>query len=518
MTKNKLKQLLSPIKIAQIKEINEHPNADKLIITMIDDGSGELTQVVTGATNVSVGDFVPYLGVGGMVPGFKLLQNQEIILKKKPLRGVDSFGMILAEDEIGLSDDHEGIYILNSKLENPESKIGSLLVEELPEVLEVVWKRYQEENALLEGLQSVTTEIIGEEDLKSLLKSGKQINHYIGFEISGLMHIGQGIMTGLVIRELQKLGVHTRVFMANWHTWINNKLDGDWDLILKVAEEYFEPAIKVAAEIAGANSDKIEFINGSELYHNNDKYWQSVIEVSKNLTLSRVLKSTTIMGREASNSMEFAMLIYPSMQAADIFEMQNHIAHAGTDQRNVHMIAREVAEKLTVNPLLNPATSESMKPIAIHHALVSGLNKPAQWPLPENIDKKEMMTSLKMSKSVAGSAILLTDSEEEIRASINKAFCPEKEIGYNPVLNWIQTMIFPIHGKFELKREEKFGGNKIYDLYEELEADYAKGEIFPLDLKNNVADVLVKMLEPARKLFEDKKEIIQIIKDVKKKR
>jgi tyrosyl-tRNA synthetase len=218
--------------------------------------------------------------------------------------------------------------------------------------------------------------------------------------------------------------------------------------------------------------------------------------------------------------MEFAMLIYPSMQAADIFEMQNHIAHAGTDQRNVHVIAREVAEKLKIRPLKNPIDGSSMKPISIHHGLVSGLNKPAQWPLPENIDKKAMMTSLKMSKSVKGSAILLNDSEDEIREKINKAFCPEKEIGYNPVLNWIKMMIFPILGKFELKREEKFGGDKTYESFEELEADYEKGEIFPLDLKNNVAEVLVELMKPAREVFKDEKsqQIIKVIKDIKKTR
>jgi tyrosyl-tRNA synthetase len=366
----------------------------------------------------------------------------------------------------------------------------------------------------LTELKKVVDEIIGEEELVGLIDSGERINHYIGFEISGLVHVGQGLMTGLVIRELQRLGVHCRIYMADWHTWINNKLGGDRELIKEVAEGYFAPAIRAAAQIAGADPEKIEFIFGSELYDKNNRYWETVVEVSKSLTVSRMLKSTTILGREASESMDFAMLLYPAMQTADIFEMENQIAHAGTDQRNVHVIAREVAYKLKSHPLRNQS-GEVIKPIAIHHTLVSGLNKPAQWPLPENIDKREMLTSLKMSKSVPGSAIFMNDSEEEIADKIRKAFCPEKETGYNPVLNWVRLMILPILGRLEIERPEKFGGNVAYDNFETLEADFASGALHPVDLKSGTTKALVSMLAPARNVFADKANLIAKIVDAR---
>ncbi|MBL8015078.1 MAG: tyrosine--tRNA ligase [Candidatus Doudnabacteria bacterium] len=364
----------------------------------------------------------------------------------------------------------------------------------------------------LTSLKQVTEEILGEEKLSSMLDGGEQLKHYIGFEISGILHLGSGLMTGLVIRELQKLGVDTRIFLADWHTWINNKLGGDHELIKRVALEYFMPAMKVSCEIAGADPEKIAPIFGSELYHNNDRYWQSLVEVSKNLTLSRVMKSTTILGRQESENMNFALLIYPPMQVADIFEMGNHIAHAGMDQRKCHVIALEVAEKLKINPLRDGA-GNIMKPIAIHHHLVMGLQKPATAP-DESMDKVELTTAMKMSKSVPGSAVFIHDTPEEIQDKIRKAYAPEKETKFNPILDWTQHLLFPIIGEVVIEREERFGGNVTFKSYPELEAAYASGDLFPLDLKNAVAKHLIDILAPARERFSDKdsQELIALVK------
>jgi tyrosyl-tRNA synthetase len=363
----------------------------------------------------------------------------------------------------------------------------------------------------LQSLEAVTEEIIGRDELQKYLDSNDKLKHYIGFEISGILHLGSGLMTGLVIRELQKLGVDTRIFLADWHTWINNKLGGDHELIKRVALEYFMPAMKVSCEIAGADPEKITPIFGTELYHNNDKYWQTLIEVSKNLTLSRVLKSTTILGRQESENMNFALLVYPPMQVADIFEMGNHIAHAGMDQRKCHVIAREVAMDLKVNPLM--LEDKQIKPIAIHHHLVMGLQKPSNTPSAD-ADKVEVTTAMKMSKSIPGSAVFIHDTPEEIQDKIRKAYAPEKVIEYNPILDWTKHLIFPIHKELTVEREDRFGGTFTAKSYAEIEEKYASGDLFPLDLKNAVASVLIDTLKPARDRFADKdsQELISLIK------
>jgi tyrosyl-tRNA synthetase len=320
----------------------------------------------------------------------------------------------------------------------------------------------------------------------------------------------------LKIRDLQDAGVNCRIFLADWHTWINDKLNGDHTFIKQVATEYFQPALEVCAKIVGADPKKIQFIHGTDLYHNNDRFWQSVVEISKNLTLSRVLKSTSIMGRDERNSQPFAWLIYPPMQVSDIFTLGINLTHSGTDQRKIHVIAREVALKLQIQNLKD-INGQIIKPVAIHHNLLLGLQSPKIWPLPEGEEKESMRTQMKMSKSIPNSAIFIHDSEEEIREKIKKAFCPAQEIEFNPIIDWATNLILPLKGKLLIKRPEKFGGDITFNSKEDLEETFAKGELHPMDLKNSIADTLVEILKPARERFADQKSqnLIKQIKEIK---
>jgi tyrosyl-tRNA synthetase len=377
-------------------------------------------------------------------------------------------------------------------------------------------KNKQNINKRLSLIKRNLNEIIGEEELIQLLNNDTPLNHYIGFEISGLVHLGTGLSSMLKIRDLQDAGVNCRIFLADWHTWINDKLNGDHTFIKQVATEYFQPALEVCAKIVGADPKKIQFIHGTDLYHNNDRFWQSVVEISKNLTLSRVLKSTSIMGRDERNSQPFAWLIYPPMQVSDIFTLGINLTHSGTDQRKIHVIAREVALKLQIQNLKD-INGQIIKPVAIHHNLLLGLQSPKIWPLPEGEEKESMRTQMKMSKSIPNSAIFIHDSEEEIREKIKKAFCPAQEIEFNPIIDWATNLILPLKGKLLIKRPEKFGGDITFNSKEDLEETFAKGELHPMDLKNSIADTLVEILKPARERFADQKSqnLIKQIKEIK---
>ncbi len=349
-----------------------------------------------------------------------------------------------------------------------------------------------------------TEEVLVQEELKKLIENNTKLKHYIGFEISGRIHLGTGLMTGLKIADFQKAGVECSCYLATWHAWINNKLGGNLDLIKGVGSKYFEEGLKISIDIMGGDSSKVKFITGDELYHNNDNYWRTVIEVSKNITLNRALKSITILGRKEGESVSFAQLIYPPMQVADIYIQGLNIAHAGMDQRKAHVIAREVAHKLEICPLLNK-NKEKYSPIAIHHHLVLGLQKPSIWPVPKD-NIQEFRAAQKMSKSVPGSAVFVDDTEEEIREKLNKAFCPEKDIDFNPVLDWTKYLLFTKEDfVLNIERPAKFGGNVSYNSFEKLQNDFAEGKLHPMDLKKAVGEALVVKLEPARKHFNSPK-------------
>ncbi|MBI2629430.1 tyrosine--tRNA ligase, partial [Candidatus Pacearchaeota archaeon] len=253
----------------------------------------------------------------------------------------------------------------------------------------------------------------------------------------------------------------------------------------------------------GGNPEKLKFVLGSDLYHNNDLYWTTVIEISKNTTLARMLRSITILGREEGESVDFAKLIYPPMQVADIFIQGVNLPHSGIDQRKAQVVAREVANKLTFKPLLD-GHGRQIKPVAVHHHLLLGLSKPSVWPVSKD-KMQELWSSLKMSKSKPDSAVFIHDSPDEIKRKLAKAFCPEKEIEFNPVLDWSKYIVFPINKKLEIKRDKKFGGDVSYQNYSDLEKDFSQGKLHPTDLKNAVAEALIKILEPARKHFAQPK-------------
>lgn len=346
-----------------------------------------------------------------------------------------------------------------------------------------------------------TEEILGEDEILELLKNNEKLKHYIGFEISGKIHLGTGLMCMAKVDDFMKAGIDCSIFLADWHSWINDKLGGDREKIKKLAQGYFKEGLIASLLCLNGNPEKLKFVLGSELYHNNDDYWATVVDVSKNTSLARINRSITIMGRKEGESVDFAKLLYPPMQVADIFIQGVNIPHAGLDQRKAQVIARDVALKMKISPLMNKK-KELIKPKAIHHHLILGLQKPNIWPVPKE-QMQELWSQMKMSKSIPDSAVFITDSPEEIKRKITKAFCPEKEIGFNPILDWVKYIIFRNEdAKLEIKRPEKFGGNKIYESYLELEKDFAQGNLHPMDLKNAVADKIIDILEPARKHFE----------------
>ncbi len=346
-------------------------------------------------------------------------------------------------------------------------------------------------------------EILTPEDLRELLERKEKLKHYIGFEISGKIHIGSGLMCMSKVKDFMDAGVDCSIFLADWHAWINDKLGGDREIIKRVAVGYFKEGLKSSFKCVGGDPEKLRFVLGSDLYHNNDRYWQTLIDVSKNTTLGRMQRSITIMGRKEGESVDFAKLMYPPMQVADIFIQGINIVHSGLDQRKAHVVAREVAEKLKISPLFNKK-KEKIKPVAVHHHLILGLQKPLVWPVPKE-QMQELWSSMKMSKSIPDSAIFITDSSDEIKRKLSKAFCPEREIRFNPVLDWAKYLVFRSKSLLKIKRDKKFGGDVSYGSYMELEKDFSEGKLHPMDLKSAVAEKIVEILEPVRKHFEQPK-------------
>ena len=341
-------------------------------------------------------------------------------------------------------------------------------------------------------------EVLTEDDLRKLIEGGTEIKHYIGFEISGMVHLGTGLISMGKIADFLKAGVKCKIFLADFHSYLNNKLGGNWENIRWATENYFKEGLIASLKCFGIEENQVEFITGKDLYEKNFVHWETFMEVGKHVTLSRNLRSISIMGKNQGKDVDMSTLFYPPLQVADIFTMGVNLAHAGMDQRKAHVIARDVAKKLKINPLKNNK-GEIIAPVAIHQNLIAGLTGPDQG---ENNEE-----SLKMSKSKPNSAIFIHDSPDEIRNKIKKAYGPPKEIEFNPLINWVETLVFwgEKTGNFKISRPEKFGGDIVYTDVDQLIEDYKNEKLYPLDLKNGLADWIIEKLEPARKHFENPK-------------
>ena len=104
---------LAGVIVAEVVECVEHPDSDHLHITKLNTGAPELLQVVCGAPNVAAGQKVLLATVGTVL-------GEDFKIKKSKIRGVESFGMICAEDELGIGESHDGIMVLD-----PEAVVGT---------------------------------------------------------------------------------------------------------------------------------------------------------------------------------------------------------------------------------------------------------------------------------------------------------------------------------------------------------------------------------------------------------
>jgi tyrosyl-tRNA synthetase len=330
-------------------------------------------------------------------------------------------------------------------------------------------------------------EVVTKEELLELLKTNSNPKHYIGIEISGFLHLGSLISTGFKINDFIQAGVNCTVFLADWHTLLNDKLGGSFENIRKVSK-YYEDAFKLVCP--GVN-----IVLGTDLYDSKKEYWSELVQIAKHMSLARTMRTLTIMGRsENDEKIDLAKLIYPAMQAADIHSLDLDIVHAGMDQRKIHMLVKDVFPKM-----------KWKVPVAVHHKLLPGLTKPTEVKADGEVAK--------MSKSDPNAGVFIHNSDDEIRTKIKKGFCEEGSIENNPVLEIAKHIIFHEFDTISIERPEKFGGNVSYDNFASMESDFAQKKLHPSDLKQSVGESLVKIISPIREKLSLSEELSNLIKN-----
>lgn len=341
-------------------------------------------------------------------------------------------------------------------------------------------------------------EIVTTEDLRQLLESEEHPIAYNGWEPSGLAHLGTGVICAYKMKDFAEAGIHFKAFLATWHAYLNNKLGGDLVLIKKAADLFRHSWLAL-----GVPEDKVEFIYSDILYDDLD-YWAKTMAIAKNLTIARTTRTLEIAGRKDTDARYVSDFLYTPMQVADIFHMKVKICQLGMDQRKANMVGREIGEKMGY-----------WKPVCVHHHLLQGLEKPTVWPIPEG-QEKEAIASAKMSKSKPETCIFIYDTPAEIKQKLSKAFCPERTVKFNPIMDICKYIVFRENPVFIIERPAKFGGNVQFESFDQLSTAYVEGKLHPMDLKNGVAEQLGKILNPVRRYFSEHKEAQDCLDAIRK--
>jgi len=345
----------------------------------------------------------------------------------------------------------------------------------------------------LQVVKDIAEEIINEEELTKLFDFKKHPVAYDGFEPSGQIHIAQGLLRAITINKLTNLGIKFKILVADWHAMINNKLGGDLEKIQTTGEYFIE-----VWKSCNLDLKNIEFVWASELVKS-EKYWGTVLKLSMNSTIQRVMRCGQIMGREESTSNASSQILYPLMQAIDIIELKADITQLGLDQRKVNMLARDIFPKLGYN-----------KPVVISHHMLLGLQFNQT-----NLEGADRKIAMKMSKSKPDTAIFMTDSREDVLRKFKKAHSIDGVVEDNPVLEYAKFIVFELKDKLKIERPEKYGGNLEFKSYEDLENSFKKGDLKSIDLKEGVAEVINELLEPTRKYFKENKKAKDLLERVK---
>uniref|UniRef100_A0A8D0A5A3 Tyrosine--tRNA ligase n=1 Tax=Sander lucioperca TaxID=283035 RepID=A0A8D0A5A3_SANLU len=311
-------------------------------------------------------------------------------------------------------------------------------------------------------------EVLGEEKLKQILQE-RELKVYWGTATTGKPHVAYFVPMSK-IADFLKAGCEVTILFADLHAFLDN-MKAPWEL-LELRVKYYEQVIKAMLESIGVPLDKLKFVKGTD-FQLSREYTLDVYRLSSMVTEHDAKKA----GAEVVKQVEHPLLsglLYPGLQALDEEYLKVDAQFGGVDQRKIFTLAEKYLPSLGYakrSHLMNP--------------MVPGL------------------TGAKMSSSEEESKIDLLDSAGDVKKKLKKAFCEPGNIQNNGVLSFVKHVVFPLRGEFCVKRDPKWGGDKIYTAFEELEKDFAEEVlVHPGDLKASVEVALNQLLEPIRKKFE----------------
>ncbi len=317
-----------------------------------------------------------------------------------------------------------------------------------------------------------TAEILGESELRDILRKKVHPSGYIGITVTGPFHMGYLIPFGKML-DFEKAGMKNIILIADIHSALDD-LKAPWDQLEK-RSEYFRKCV----ELGFPWKERPKFLKGSDFQLKKD-YMHDVLKMSTLATVKRAIRASSEVCR--LKNPKVSELIYPIMQSLDEQYIGVDMQFGGIDQRHILAFAREYMPMMGYK-----ARVEVMTP------LVASLKGPGT----------------KMSASEQSSNIKVHDSEEDIRKKIRAAYCPEGDLEDNPIIQLCQYLVFPIREKMKIERDKKFGGDIEFNSFEEMSKSFVKKELHPADLKATLTEELIGIFSRVRKYYEKRRDFLK---------
>lgn len=308
------------------------------------------------------------------------------------------------------------------------------------------------------GLQ----EVLQQDKLETILRE-RNLKIYWGTATTGRPHVAYFVPMAK-IADFLRAGCEVTILLADLHGYLDSQ-KAPWNL-LDARTSYYQKIIVSMLKSIEVPIEKLKFVRGTTFELSED-FSQDVFRLISQTSLHDAKKAGAEVVKQMSDPL-IGSLLYPLLQALDEEYLSCDAQFGGVDQRKIFTYAEKYL------PLIGYT-----KRIHLMNPMVPGLS------------------GGKMSSSEIESKIDLLDDENSIKSKLSKSICDPKDTANNGVLAFIQHVIWPLFGKFQIEHQ-----SKEYALFDDLVKDFVAGNVSEENLKLSTTKCINRLLAPIRKEFQ----------------
>lgn len=317
-------------------------------------------------------------------------------------------------------------------------------------------------------------EIINFDDLEAKITKGQSLTAYIGFSPTGKIHLGY-LIPCMKIRDLTLAGCQVAILIADMHAMLDNKTPLH---LVKLRSKYYISFLTQILKVLGADGTKVRYIVGTVFQLDKEYNWD-LLQLTNKCTIGASKRAGSEVVKQDKDP-KLSSVIYPLMQTIDekyvgirSFDVPVDIELGGLDQRKIFCFSKDNTEhKITY--LMTPVVS--------------------------------LKKSGKMSASDPNSKIEFTNTEDEVRTKIMKAYCCDNDINCG-LFELLKSVFFPLRDQISIKTDNT---TICYTHYDDFIHDVSTNGFMAVHIKETLINLIVDLLSEFKEYFNSP-EVVELI-------